>query len=370
MSIMKDAVERAHELSDKSKNVLKVFIAPEFFWRGISGAYVFADDEGDDDCGPICVLLQSLEQLVADAKYKDWLFLFGTIAASELLPKEDEFDYLFYNFAPVYKGYDPAVSSYHGKRFLVPKRYVSSSDFLSYDRHMHPSATKELLDQQHLQRDATVYNPFDFQQKRYNNEMWIHYKQELNDLGYTMIEYDWLMLDGISMTIEICFDHYRRTALNTFLADVITGTTSLIPSSSNKGLEYVHIPPYQAQISLVSSAGMSIMQDSLTLTQNGTIFLQDGVNGDEKSKMKISTHQYNKGEVEFRGGTESVQRKAVLEPSNVFFEYKIRDDFGAHAVYPNGDWEAKIRGSFSNQRYEPWINLYDTVDIAQVVTEY
>ena len=112
---------------------------------------------------------------------------------------------------------------------------------------------------------------------------------------------------------------------------------------------------------------MTIMQDSLALTQNGTMFLQDGVNGDEKSKMKISTHQYNKGEVVFRGGTESIQRKAVLEPSNVFFEYKVRDDFGAHAVYPNGDWEAKIQGSFSSQRYEPWINLYDTVDIAQVV---
>ena len=37
MSIMKDAVERAHDLSDKSESVLKIFIAPEFFWRGTYG---------------------------------------------------------------------------------------------------------------------------------------------------------------------------------------------------------------------------------------------------------------------------------------------------------------------------------------------
>lgn len=367
IDIMKETVERAYDLADKSHDTLKIFIAPESFWRGVHGAYLFADDEGDDDCGPICVLLRAMEELVADAKYKDWLFLFGTIIASEVLPKEDTFDYLFYNFAPVYKGYDPAVSTYEGKRFLVPKRYVSSSDFLSPDRDMNQKDTKELLDRQHLQLDTTVYNPFDFQQKRYDNEMWVHYKQELNELGYTMIEYDWLMMDGISMTIEICFDHYRRTALNSYLADVITGTTALIPSSSDKGLEYVHIPTYQAQISLVSSAGMTVMQDSLALTQNGTMFLQDGVNGDEDSSMEISKHQYNKGEVEFGGGTESIQRKAVLEPANVFFEYKVRDDFVEHQVYPDGDWEEKTKGSFSSQRYEPAINLYNPIDIAKVV---
>jgi len=360
VEIMREAVERAYELSDKSPSTLKIFIAPEFFWRGVLGAYVFADDQGDDDCGPICVLLRDLEALVADAKYKDWLFLFGTVIASEVLPKEDVFDYLFYNFAPVYKGYDPSITTFQGKRFLVPKRYVSSSDFLTPKRHVNQTLTKELLDHEHYQRDKTVFNPFDFQQKRYNNDMWVHYKDELTRLGYTMIEYDWVMVDGISLTIEICFDHYRRTALNSYLADIISGGTTLIPSSTNEGLEYVHIPQYQAQISLVSSAGMMVDENSLALTNNGTIFLQDGVNHDPPL-MNVS-----KNAVEFTGGVESVQRKAILTSTDVFFEYKMRHDYERHSVWDN--WKDVVRGTFSTEKYEPLITVYDSIDIAKVMT--
>ena len=70
-------------------DVLKVFIAPEFFWRGKDGAYVFYNEsdpsssqtrldryfsEADisDDCTEICHILKGLEELVADPKYKDF----------------------------------------------------------------------------------------------------------------------------------------------------------------------------------------------------------------------------------------------------------------------------------------------------------
>jgi hypothetical protein len=273
-----------------------------------------------------------------------------------MLPKEDAYDYLFYNFAPVYKGYDPISSSFNGKRFIVPKRYVSSSDFLTPKRHMNQTLSKQLLDQEVLQQDSTVFNPFDFHHKRYDNEMWVHYKKELSDLGYAMIEYDWLMVDGIAMTIEICFDHDRRTALNSYLADIMTGSTTLIPSSTHKGLEYVPIPSYQAQVSLVSSAGMTVVEDSLALTHNGTIFLQDGLENDT-GKMSISTEECNWGEVEFEGGTESIQRRAVLTPTDVFFEYKVRQDFSQHGVYNDETWKEALKGSFSAEKYEPLITV-------------
>jgi hypothetical protein len=88
----------------------------------------FEDQYGKEDekCTEVCHILKGLEYLVADPKYEDWLFLFGTVIVSEILPKEDAFDYLFYNFAPVYKGYDPEKTDHFGKRFLVPKRYVSN----------------------------------------------------------------------------------------------------------------------------------------------------------------------------------------------------------------------------------------------------
>jgi hypothetical protein len=108
----------------------------------------FNDEYGKDneDCTEICHILKGLEKLVADPKYEDWLFLFGTVIVSETLPTEDPYDYLFYNFAPVFRGYDPNKTDHFGKRFLVPKRYVSNIDFLTPVRQFNNSLTKELID--------------------------------------------------------------------------------------------------------------------------------------------------------------------------------------------------------------------------------
>ena len=189
IEIMMDAVEKAYALADNDDpETLKIFIAPEFFWRGITGAYSFQNDELPDDpsfCGPICQILMGLEALVANERFENWMFLFGTIIASDTLPTEDPYDFLFYNFAPLYKGYDPAKMDFQGKRFLVPKRYVSSSDFLTPQRHLNESSFKQLLGQ--LPGDSTVYNPHDFNQKRYDPTMWKKYKEELRALGYVSL---------------------------------------------------------------------------------------------------------------------------------------------------------------------------------------
>jgi hypothetical protein len=351
--ILTDTVERAYELSDKSSETLKIFIAPEFYWRGSTGAYEMEYDDVGDDCTAICSILQRLEGLVAQERFEHWLFVFGTVIASETLPTEDAFDYLFYNFAPVYKGYNPAQSSSTGRRFLVPKRYVSMSDFLTPSRH---SNAKELVDA-HADKQISL-NPFALGKKRYNNNMWLKYKGELNDLGYAIIEFDWLVMDGISMTIEICFDHDRRTALNSYLADIITGSTTLIPSSSSSGLDYVHIPRHQAQISIVSSAGMTVTAESLALTHNGTIFLQDGLYND--TTIMIA----GKDVLEFEGGTEAVQRHAVLTPTDVYFEHKVVEGYKKHPIYDN--WKEELNGIFSVQVYEPTIIVYEPLDIAKV----
>lgn len=193
IEIMTDAVEKAYELTLANNNdnseTLQVFIAPEFFWRGVTGAYAFQQDELPDDpsvCGPICQILQGMENLVAQKRFEDWIFLFGTIVASDDLPTDDPYDFLFYNFAPVYKGYDPAKHSFEGKRFLVPKRYVSSSDFLTPQRHLNETVYKQLIGEPLPQHDQTVYNPHDFDQKRYDHSMWLKYKDELNSLGYVI----------------------------------------------------------------------------------------------------------------------------------------------------------------------------------------
>ena len=189
IEIMMDAVEKAYAVVTAAENAddsetLKVFIAPEFYWRGITGAYSFEYDELPDDpsfCGPICQILVGLENIVAQERFEDWVFLFGTIVASDTLPTDDPYGYLFYNFAPVYKGYNPDKMGFVGKRFLVPKRYVSSSDFLTPQRHLNETSFKQLIGQP--PGDTTVYNPHDFNQRRYDPTMWTKYKDELGVLG-------------------------------------------------------------------------------------------------------------------------------------------------------------------------------------------
>jgi hypothetical protein len=46
LQIMTDAVEKAHQLADPDPATLKVFNAPEFFFRGKEGAYLFDAYEG------------------------------------------------------------------------------------------------------------------------------------------------------------------------------------------------------------------------------------------------------------------------------------------------------------------------------------
>lgn len=240
------------------------------------------------------------------------MFLFGTVIASEALPLEDTFDYQFYNFAPLYKGFDPASSKGVGKRFLVPKRYVSNIDFLTPMRDLLNSTdAMELLDEKD-NLALTLDNPHASGRKKYDSAIWTSYKDELATLGYTMIEYGWLFLDGVSFSVEICLDHLIHRALQTYLADVVTGSKVRIPSSANDSIEWVGIPKQQAQVSLVSSAGMDVTVESLALADGGHIFLQDGMDGDVEPHTTYGEDECRPNTNEFFGGSQSVRRNAVV----------------------------------------------------------
>lgn len=186
IKLMKEAIERAYEVADQDSGTLKIFIAPEFYWRGIDGAYIMEDEKDYTHCGPICDLMLAMEEFVADKKYQDWLFLMGTVIASEVLPEEDPYNYLFYNFALVYKGYDPAKHDHTGKRYLVPKRIVSGQDFLLPRRFMaNQSSILELLDEDLPETDNTLFIPFG--QNKYDVDAWDLYKDDLHDRGYVYL---------------------------------------------------------------------------------------------------------------------------------------------------------------------------------------
>ncbi|CAE7409910.1 unnamed protein product [Symbiodinium natans] len=129
-NLMKFVCETARKKADydPADSTLKVFMAPEFFFRGERGAYDANSVYGCDGDGPKCqgtihTLLTLMKDFVADEKWKGWLFVFGTVIADEPKP-DDPTKSLYYNAAPVLLGGS-------SERFLVTKQFISSIDFLS-----------------------------------------------------------------------------------------------------------------------------------------------------------------------------------------------------------------------------------------------
>lgn len=93
------AMEAAYQAADHDTNTLKIFMAPEFLYRGAAGAYLFdllngwssapgeeQSEEQEKDFGELPEYYQQnwgglfgeLRALAADPKFQDWVFVFGT----------------------------------------------------------------------------------------------------------------------------------------------------------------------------------------------------------------------------------------------------------------------------------------------------
>jgi hypothetical protein len=71
---------------DPSPSVLKIFMMPEFFWRGPNGAYSTKELFDSDDDAKDGLLIQVADRaraLVAVPEFEDYLFVFGTVIAAE-----------------------------------------------------------------------------------------------------------------------------------------------------------------------------------------------------------------------------------------------------------------------------------------------
>lgn len=67
--IMTEAIDVAFPKANASADTMKVFVAPEFYFRGIQGAY---------PVGMLHEIIDELRKHTKDPKFKDWLFLYGS----------------------------------------------------------------------------------------------------------------------------------------------------------------------------------------------------------------------------------------------------------------------------------------------------
>lgn len=342
MAIMEDAVNRAYELSDKDEGTLKIFNAPEFYWRGKNGAYAISSIfDSDKDFNAINQIGFRLQQLVEQAKFKDWVFIFGTIIASnaKLLTRSSGLnDYL--NFAPIYKGFDPNKTlSSSGMRFLAPKRYVSGIDFISAERGSGD-----------IPNDEATY---------YDNDEWKNLTTFLEGYNYHMIYTNKFVMNDILFSLEICLDHSIGVAQNGFLRfpDVE------IPVGGSGKISFVQTEISDlAQISLVTSAGMSIQQSNLVLKDNGSIFLQDGLSPFQNNAMlsNVNFTMY---------GTYSYDvPNPIIQEDLYSTEKELREKLQGLYALPVDDLKEYDSSYFDGRFYynrEPKIRVFPTLPIAK-----
>lgn len=86
VAVLKNAVDtaRAQIPAGTPGSVLNLFVAPEFFFHGRQGPYLFAEGETD----PVTVILEQLTAAFPASDYPDWSFVFGSAITSRVANTE------------------------------------------------------------------------------------------------------------------------------------------------------------------------------------------------------------------------------------------------------------------------------------------
>jgi len=218
-----ELMEKAVELAVDSKvmvqqdaKTLKIFVAPEFYFRGPKGAYSL--EQYDE-------VLSKLQAFSNSPDFADWLFVFGsTIAASNVDQPQKE----AYNIVIVQKG----NAGESGCRIIM-KEHKSAKDFL-----VNPANDEGLDDRQvnHITPAKTSGVGRERQKHNYGGE------------GIFEI-------DGICYGVEICYDHMMQR---------------LRKSAVARGEARV-------QVQIVPSAGANLEEKSVITVKDGLAFNCDGL---------------------------------------------------------------------------------------------
>lgn len=117
--VMVDAIEAAAGSSKINSMAQKVFVAPEFFFRG--------GEDGVYQVETISKLNEIFDEYLADKRYAKWTFVLGT--ALGVLPEQGGKKEIL-NLAIVREGGSKVGSGGSGKSLLIYKEYISAIDFM------------------------------------------------------------------------------------------------------------------------------------------------------------------------------------------------------------------------------------------------
>lgn len=275
---MREAIDKAALSTslNKSFNTLKLFMAPEFYFRGKDGAYPIEE---------VSTIMASLRNHTKANQFKDWIFVFGTALGylDEGNSKE------IFNIAMVQKGgtEETGVDS----SLIVYKEYISHIDFIrtSNTGKNCPNCGHFVADDWDTATNRTGKigsKHYELRPTTGSRDL-LSMRVEKTGTGKEMTKtglggQSIFTMNGITFGLEICLDH-----LNGRLRD----------SPLAKGDPRI-------QIQLIPSAGAFIKQASVACMQGGLIF---NVDGNDQTQINRNKGDEQKPELLYSGHPNAIR---------------------------------------------------------------
>lgn len=343
---------------DHSETTLKVFALPEFFWRGIKGAYRYYGQKNDEMYQQISFGLSNIIQnLQRDYSLDHWLFLFGSILTTPVGPncqsEEDPIlakignDYLdIYALLNRASNNGEMKAVRHYLKILDHKVEATSdtdtklsnllSDLLSISDRL---ATKEVYnrcfiwygaDQYAVQKenkskeDFILNNPSTLEgDTEYYLQTMVNYPSVFStDNPVETLPYSVFQCGNLKIGVEICLDHSRKRLFAYLSENKIS----------------------RLDVQIVVSCGMQLKKDSAVTKDGGLLFncdgeymLKDAVDGDHcHSQVKRLSIAASTGQV-LSPHIDTLQIIPVKAPESIQNMKLYPHGLGQLHVYPSQD---------------------------------
>jgi hypothetical protein len=293
ISVLKNAVDLAKNMlpqNEDTESIINVFVAPEFYFHGTEGPYLYSASEAD----PATLILEQLQQTFPASDYPNWTFIFGSAITGEVEniqniyesnyvdirnsvvrnlsenwqnaygPLQDVVFDMLVNFIKNCHSYpnlevrnramvvsNLALSSsannqvFEGSGLTTEKYFVSNEDFLLYETSNPP---KNVVTEQ-----MTAYPMIDLSGgdlKSNNTDKYAVFRQQYGADNFPQY---------MDFGIEICLDH----------SDVRLRRNINNEPWTNPTVDAIHIQ-------LIPSCGMQISAGSVAADTNGFVFNCDG----------------------------------------------------------------------------------------------
>ena len=291
VNVMIKCIDEASKSSqiDADTATLKIFMAPEFYFRGVDGAYPVEK---------LSTIMDKLRNHTKATKFKDWLFVFGTAIGWMEVPSDANRKEII-NAALVQKGGISDAQNDTSK--IVMKEYISHIDFAQkypWAVWSNPNQRVGVVSGNPLTSLTPTSGSKDI------NTVPSTATNNPNERSATGYGGGCLFtMDGIEFALEICLDHLNGR-VKTY-ADATQG---------------LRVP----QVHLITSAGAHIVQPNVFTVQNGLVF---NVDGNGKSDININI------------GTDERPAMCLNDPQlkNTFYLADAIHLWGTTGVYPT-DW--------------------------------